>query len=151
MDCSVQSLATNSTGIECCIRGRRQINAVKVWLLATIAGVSTDPTFLRDQAKCLGNCVSPTTLLGFNVYLMTLIAGGSQDPQTLANNAKCFRQPCIHASLRAAMQIWILTQIAGSSTDPTTLLNNARCIMDCIPVGELFAVETYLLCVLAGQ
>lgn len=150
MDCTVQSLTTNSTGIECCIRGRRQINAVKVWLLATIAGVSTDPTFLRDQAKCLDNCTSPAVLLGFNVYLLSLISGSGNDPATLINAAKCFKQPCVHGSLRAAMQIWILAQIAGVSSDPTFLLNQAKCIMNCIPAGSLFAVETWLLCQLAA-
>lgn len=151
MDCSVQALTTNSTSISCCIRGRRQINAVKVWLLATIANVSNDPTFLRDQAKCFSNCTSATTLLGFDVFLLTLIAGGTQDPQTLANNARCFRQPCIHGSLREAIQVWILTQMAGTTSDSTTLVNNAKCIMECIPTGELFAVETWLLAQLAGS
>src|SRR5437899_13014166 len=127
MDCSVQALTTNSTGIECCIRVRRQINAVKVWLLATIAnaavgGVSTDPTTLREQTKCLDNCVSPIELLAFNVYLLSLLAS-TQDPTTLLDQAKCFKQPCIHGSLRSAMQIWILTQapfakLLQVSTDP---------------------------------
>lgn len=151
MDCSVQSLMTNANGVECCIRGRRQIMAVKIWLLATIAGTTTDPAALRELAKCLDDCLPPGTILGINVYLLTVISSSStSDPQTLANNARCFRQPCVTSTMRAAMQIWILTQIAGVSADPTFLLNSAKCIMECMPVGSMLAVEAYLLCQIAG-
>jgi len=40
--------------------------------------------------------------------------------------------------------------MAQTSTDPLVLVNDARCFMQCIPVGEQLAVQTYLLARIAG-
>lgn len=150
MDCSAQSLATNATTIFCCIRGRQEINAARIWLLATIAGVSTDPATLRENAKCLDGCVPPGMLLAIRTYLMTLIAGSSTDPSALANDARCFRANCFPVGMRAAAQLFILASIAGVSNDATFLLEQSKQIRCCIPEGSYLAIEVSLLCVIAG-
>jgi hypothetical protein len=40
--------------------------------------------------------------------------------------------------------------MAQTSTDPLVLAAAANCIMQCIPVGQQLAVQTYLLAVIAG-
>src|SRR5258705_697753 len=121
MDCTPQSLITNANGVICCLPMGKQTAAVKLWLLATIAGVSTDPSLLRENAKCL-DCVPIGTLLAIRTYLLTIIAGTSQDTTVLANNASCFRANCFPAQMRAAVQVWILTQIAVVNSDVSFLI-----------------------------
>lgn len=150
MDCTPQALATNATPIFCCIRGSQEINAVRIWLLATISGSSTDPATLRENAKCLDDCESRGMLLAIRTYLMTLIAGSSTDPSTLANDARCFRSNCFPRGMRSAVQLWILTQIAGVSSDATFLLEQSKQIRCCVPGGSFLAIEVSLLCTIAG-
>jgi hypothetical protein len=40
--------------------------------------------------------------------------------------------------------------MAQTSTDPLVLAAAANCFMQCIPIGEQLAVQTYLLAVIAG-
>jgi len=40
--------------------------------------------------------------------------------------------------------------MAISSTDPNVLVSQAVCFLQCIPIGEQLAVQTYLLAVIAG-
>lgn len=42
---------------------------VQTYLLAVLAGGSTDPNVLAEQAKCF-KCLSTTTLLEIQVYLL---------------------------------------------------------------------------------
>src|SRR5439155_15950423 len=40
--------------------------------------------------------------------------------------------------------------MAQTSTDPLVLAAAANCFLQCIPIGEQLAVQTYLLAVIAG-
>ena len=149
MDCTPASLLTNANQLFCCLRGTTEIGAARLWLLATIAGTSTDPATLRDNAKCL-DCVPIGTLLSIRIYLLTLIAGGSQDPKTLIDNAKCFKRNCFPLGARPVVQVWILTQIAGVSSDASFLIEQSKQIRCCVPRGSFLAIEVYLLCLIAA-
>ncbi len=52
-----------------------QREAVKTYLLAVIAGGSTDPGTLMEEAKCF-TCLTPKQLELLQPYLMCLISNG---------------------------------------------------------------------------
>lgn len=50
-----------------------QLEAIQVYLLATVAGTSTDPATLLNSAKCF-NCLTVPQLKAIQVYLLCQIA-----------------------------------------------------------------------------
>ena len=52
-----------------------QLRAIDVYLLATIAGVSTDPGTLLNDAKCF-LCLTEQQLAAIQAYLLCQINGG---------------------------------------------------------------------------
>jgi len=58
---------------DCTTEGQR--SAIKIYLLATIAGVSTDPNTLLENAKCIEQCLMAGQLKANEVWLLCQIAG----------------------------------------------------------------------------
>lgn len=69
--CQPNDLADLSKCFLCLTEVQRE--AVKTYLLAVLAGGSTDPATLMESAKCF-QCLTPKQLKMLQPYLMCLIA-----------------------------------------------------------------------------
>lgn len=113
------------------------------YLLAVLAGGSTDPKALAFAARCW-NCVSERMLLADQVYLLSVLAGGSQVPSTLSSQSACY---CFSWDVMWSVRVQALAVAAGI-TNPNTVANGA---VQFTAVGyPQGAVQTYLLAGLAG-
>lgn len=68
-------------------------------------------------------------------------------PNALVEASRCF--DCLTPDQKQSVIAYLLAVIAGGSTDPTTLLENARCFQGCLTIGQLKAIQVYLLCQIA--
>ena len=59
MNCDPNTLLSQSNVSQLAALNPSQRDAIKIWLLATIAGVSTDKDYLVGQASCLIDCQVP--------------------------------------------------------------------------------------------
>lgn len=89
ISCDKDDLLENAKCLQqCTLPGMRE--AIKVWLLTQIAGVSDDPDFLIEQSKCLNQCVPPKTLKAIETWLLCQIVnncgggGGGGGPFTVS-------------------------------------------------------------------
>jgi len=71
-DCSTSTLASNSNCFS--YLDQHQQAAIQTYLLAMIAGGSTDPETLAVQAKCF-ECLSEKELAQIQAYLLCQIVG----------------------------------------------------------------------------
>ena len=62
-------------------------DAIKTYLLAVIAGASTEPATLMASAKCF-TCLTPKQLKMLQPYLMCLIANGGDAPPAECGNVE---------------------------------------------------------------
>jgi len=117
--------------------------AIKVWLLATLAGVSPNVTALSDLAKCfIELCLQGIPLTEIDTYLLASANGIGTDPQTIANNTRCLME-CLGEY--DAVKIYLWATRLGVSVDPQSLINNATCLL-CLTLGALQGMQTALLC-----
>ena len=113
------------------------------YLLARLAGGSTDPAALAYSARCW-NGVSEKMLLADQNYLLSILSGESQSPETLALQAACY---CFSDDVMWSVRVKALADAAGI-TDPSTLSIGAVQFM--VPGYPQTAVQAYLLAILAG-
>ncbi len=59
--------------LACTTEGQR--SAIKISLLAQIAGVSADPNTLLDNARCIESCLTGGQLKAIEIWLLCQIAG----------------------------------------------------------------------------
>lgn len=72
-DCTPTSLMAQANCFKSCLQPD-QIQAVIAYLLAQLAGGSTDPLVLFQQASCFHSCLNPHQLKAVQVYLLCQIA-----------------------------------------------------------------------------
>lgn len=73
MACDPNDLMDDARCVMCLTEG--QMMAIKINLLATIAGVSNDPNTLLDNARCIESCLTEGQLKAIEVWLLCQIAG----------------------------------------------------------------------------
>ena len=74
MACDPNTLLTAAACIEQCLTAG-QMQAIKINLLASIAGVSNDPNTLLSNAKCIEQCLTMGQMKAIEIYLLCIIAG----------------------------------------------------------------------------
>jgi hypothetical protein len=74
MACDPNELLDASKCIFACT-SEGQRSAIKIYLLANLAGVSADPNTLLDNAKCIESCLTLGQMKAVEVWLLCQIAG----------------------------------------------------------------------------
>lgn len=72
VDCTPSALAADAKCFVCLTT--QQAQAVQTYLLAVIAGVSTDPAVLMENAKCFV-CLTSQQRDAIKTYLLCVISG----------------------------------------------------------------------------
>ncbi len=120
---------------------------VQTYVLARIAGVSTDPNELASLAKCM-TCLSPATLLYARIYLLATIGHLPTESTSLLEAAKCYE--CVPEGMLQSIDTYKIVHDTNSpSNDIAALSRLARCL-GCLSTPTLLEVQVYLLATIAG-
>lgn len=121
---------------------------IQTYILSVIAGGSTDPAVLVNQARGLA-ALSWQSLTEVKVYLLATLAGFDTTPNNLVTGAKCY--DCIPPGMLTEVQTYLLAQDpAGPGiTDPNALALAAKAFQSLDP-HDLLQIQVMLLALIAG-
>lgn len=145
-----QQLIALSTGFQI-FQGSPAL-AAEVYLLAKIAGASTDPSTLANLATCFW-CKNENFLAEVTTYLLSVQAGGSTDPRVLQTAASGYTL-LFGTEWRVELYLicqWALNSGVVPNCDPQTLMANAKCLLNCLSDFNLRSIRAYLLCQIANN
>lgn len=121
---------------------------VQTYLLAYIAGGSTDPDTLANQARAFQS-LSWTSLMELKLWLLAYQNGISIDPSALQQWSKCFS--CIPTGSLTDVQTFLLTQDpAGPAITDTNALALAAKQFQVLSPITLLEIQVYLLAVISN-
>lgn len=115
---------------------------VDTYLLAVLAGGSTDPETLLLSARVFGG-FHHRLFEEAKTYSIALKGGGTTTAAGLEVSAQGYSG--LDATLHPACQTYCLAVIAGGSTDPQILIDAAGAYSD-VSTDDLETLQTYLLC-----
>ncbi len=121
---------------------------IQTYILSVIAGGSTDPAVLVNQARSLA-ALSWDSLTEIKVYLLAVDAGFDPDPNSLLTGAKCFS--CIPQGMFTEVQTYLLAQDPGGPgiTNPNSLAQAAKAFQSLDPY-DLLQIQVMLIAQIAG-
>lgn len=75
VDCDPLALAQNASCLQACVNAG-MAEAIKIYLLAQIAGVDPDPRALMQAAGCIQSCIPAGAMPAVQAHLLCQIANG---------------------------------------------------------------------------
>lgn len=120
--------------------------AIKTYLLARVAGASTDPKTIMAAARGFIG-LPPGTQLAIQAYAASVLSGAASASAFVKSQACAFE--CTPASMALPIAINQLAGRAGVSPVPKTLAALAKSFIG-LPPGYLSALNTFLMAVIAG-
>lgn len=121
---------------------------IQTYILSVIAGGSTDPAVLVNQARGLA-ALSWQSLTEIKVFLLATLAGFDTTPNKLVTGAKCY--DCIPPGMLTEVQTYLLAQDpAGPGiTGPNALAQAAKAFQSLDP-HDLLQIQVMLLALMAN-
>lgn len=120
--------------------------AIKTYLLARVAGASTDPKTIMAAARGFIG-LPPGTQLAIQAYAASVLSGAASASDFVKSQACAFE--CTPREMALPIAINQLASRAGVSPVPKTLAALASAFIG-LPPGYLSALNTFLMAVIAG-
>jgi hypothetical protein len=118
---------------------KKQALAAKVFLLASINSLATNPAALQALAACW-QCIPPSTRLDVETFLYAT-AAGQTNPQLATRQIGPYKSLY---PIRDEVEIFLLNNIQGGLS-LNAITSRSACLM-CLGMGRLEEIYLYLLC-----
>lgn len=120
VDCDPRALAQAASCLQSCVN-QGMSEAIKIYLLATIAGVSTDPDSLIKAASCIQGCIPAGAMPGVQASLLCQIAnaggGGGSEIETEPSSESAYEHLGLFGYQQAAQLPGITGVVINTATN----------------------------------